>query len=145
MKKFNYSMQKILDLRNFELDQAEVDLGKTNAEIAVQNNTLKAIAEQKVSVSRSTDASSDLNDYYAADAYFKLLEQRKEMCFEELARLEPIAEQKRGVVRECMKKVKVLEQLKKSKMGQWKKQNLKEEELAMDEVVTFKSSSASDD
>ena len=141
MKKFNYSMQKILDLRNFELDQAEVDLGKTNAEIAVQNNTLKAIAEQKVSVSRSTDASSDLNDYYAADAYFKLLEQRKEMCFEELAHLEPIAEQKRGVVRECMKKVKVLEQLKKSKMGQWKKQNLKEEELAMDEVVTFKSSS----
>ena len=141
MKKFNYSMQKILDLRNFELDQAEVDLGKTNAEIAVQNNTLKAIAEQKVSVSRRTDSSTDLNDYYAADAYFKLLEQRKKMCFEELARLEPIAEQKRGVVRECMKKVKVLEQLKKSKMGQWKKQNLKEEELAMDEVVTFKSSS----
>ncbi|MBQ5569448.1 MAG: hypothetical protein IIT45_03245 [Treponema sp.] len=63
------------------------------------------------------------------------------MCFEELARLEPIAEQKRSVVRECMKKVKVLEQLKKTKMGQWKKQNLKEEELAMDEVVTFKSSS----
>jgi len=140
MKKFNYSMQKILELRNFELDQAEVDLGKTNAEIAVQNNTLKAIAEQTVSVSNQADSSENIEDYYAADLYFKLLEQKKENCFNELARLEPIAEQKRSVVRECMKKVKVLEQLKKSKLGQWKKQNLKEEELSMDEVVTFKSS-----
>lgn len=141
MKKFNYSLQKILDLRNFELEQAETDLGKTNAEIAVQNNALKAIAQSRLDVSRDTDSSANIDDYFAATSYFKLLEQKKEQCFEELARLEPVAEQKRQVVRECMKKVKVLEQLKKEKLSQWKKQNLKEEELAMDEVVTYHSSS----
>ena len=44
MKKFSFSLQKILDLRNFELDQAQMELGKVNAQIANVNNQLKTVA-----------------------------------------------------------------------------------------------------
>ena len=50
-----------------------------------------------------------------------------------------IAEQKREVVREAMKKAKVLEKLKEKKYEAWKNEFQKEEELAADDVVTSQS------
>ena len=47
-----------------------------------------------------------------------------------------IAEQKREVVREAMKKVKVLEKLKEKKYEAWKQEFQKQEELEVDDVVT---------
>ena len=57
MKKFRYSLQKILDLREFELKQAEMELGKVNAQIAQFQNQLKSIAEQRVSTQKEIDSS----------------------------------------------------------------------------------------
>ena len=43
MKKFEFSMDKILDLRRFEQKQAEGELGKINSQIAALQNQLKEI------------------------------------------------------------------------------------------------------
>ncbi len=139
MKRFTFSMQKVLDLRNFQLDQAQADLGKIIAQINQRNLQLKELAEKKVLVTRRTDASSNVSDYFATDAYFKLLEQTKERLLQEIVTLEMQAQPKREVVRECMKKVKVLEELKKKRYAQWKKEVEKEEELSLEEVVAFQS------
>jgi flagellar FliJ protein len=53
-----------------------------------------------------------------------------------MAQAQLLAEQKREVVREAMKKVKVLEKLRETKLSQWKKERLDQEEKAMDDVVT---------
>ena len=34
MKRFNFSLEKVLELRVFEQDQAQNELGKANAEVA---------------------------------------------------------------------------------------------------------------
>ncbi|MBQ5490750.1 MAG: flagellar export protein FliJ [Treponema sp.] len=137
MKKFVFSMQKILDLRNFEQDQAELELGKANAEIARIQNELDAIAASRVSVTRSTDAvADDFNLYAQTQTYFQFLDNRQEELFEQMAQAQLVAEQKREVVREAMKKVKVLEKLRETKLSQWKKERLAQEEKATDDVVT---------
>lgn len=130
-------MQKILDLRNFEQDQAELELGKANAEIARIQNELDAIAASRVSVTRSTDAvADDFNLYAQTQTYFQFLDNRQEELFEQMAQAQLVAEQKREVVREAMKKVKVLEKLRETKLSQWKKERLAQEEKATDDVVT---------
>lgn len=136
MKKFEYSLQKVLDLRNFELHQAEVELGKVNADIAQTHTQLNTIAIKRHTVIKETDSSKDLTMYTQTQAYFIFLDQKKEQCLEELARLELIAEEKRKRVREAMQKVKVLEKLKEKKRELWREERLKQEELAMDDVVT---------
>lgn len=137
MKKFVFSMQKILDLRNFEQDQAELELGKANAEIARIQNELDAIAASRVSITRSTDAvADDFNLYAQTQTYFQFLDNRQEELFEQMAQAQLVAEQKREVVREAMKKVKVLEKLRETKLSQWKKERLAQEEKATDDVVT---------
>ncbi len=136
MQKFSFNMQKILDLRNYELDQAELDLGKVNAEIARVNAALDQIARDRVDYGRIADESHDFTMHSQTRAFFILLEQKKDGLLAELAQLEAIAEQKREVVRLAMQKVKVLEKLKEKKYAQWKAEFEAQEELAMDDAVT---------
>ena len=122
MKKFEFSMQKILDLREFEQHQAEAELGRANAEVTKIQNSLKELANQKISAARECDSLS--SDFYAkaqCQLYISFLNQKQEELLQELAQAQLLADEKRKIVGEAMKKVKVLEKLKESKFKKWKK------------------------
>ena len=136
MKKFAFSMQKILDLRIFEQRQAEMELGKANAEVARIQGELESIAKRKVSTIKNFDTNTDFLIQAEIQSFFFMLEQKKEKFLEELATAQIAADEKREVVLQAMQKVKVLEKLKENKFRQWKKDNLKAEELAADDIVT---------
>ena len=137
MKKFSFSMQKILDLREFEQKEAEAELGKANAEVARIQRELEAVAKSRASVTKDCDSCLENFSFYAqTEKYFIFLEQKQESLLEELAQAELVAEEKRAVVRKAMQNVKVLEKLKENKFAQWKKDRLQEEELAVDDVVS---------
>lgn len=136
MKKFSFSMQKILDLRIFEKRQAEMELGKANAEVARIQGELESIAKRKVSTIKNFDTNTDFLIQTEIQSFFFMLEQKKEKFLEELATAQIAADEKREVVRQAMQKVKVLEKLKENKFRQWKKDSLKAEELAADDIVT---------
>lgn len=136
MKKFSFSMQKILDLRIFEKRQAEMELGKANAEVARIQGELESIAKRKVSTIKNFDTNTDFLIQAEIQSFFFMLEQKKEKFLEELAKAQIAADEKREVVRQAMQKVKVLEKLKENKFRQWKKDSLKAEELAADDIVT---------
>lgn len=136
MKKFAFSMQKILDLRIFEQRQAEMELGKANAEVARIQGELESIAKRKVSTIKNFDTNTDFLVQAEIQSFFFMLEQKKEKFLEELATAQIAADEKREVVRKAMQKVKVLEKLKENKFRQWKKDSLKAEELAADDIVT---------
>lgn len=129
-------MQKILDLRIFEQRQAEMELGKANAEVARIQGELESIAKRKVSTIKNFDTNTDFLIQVEIQSFFFMLEQKKEKFLEELATAQIAADEKREVVRQAMQKVKVLEKLKENKFRQWKKDNLKAEELAADDIVT---------
>ena len=136
MKKFAFSMQKILDLRIFEQRQAEMELGKANAEVARIQGELESIAKRKVSTIKNFDTNTDFLIQAEIQSFFFMLEQKKEKFLEELDTAQIAEDEKREVVRQAMQKVKVLEKLKENKFRQWKKDNLKAEELAADDIVT---------
>ena len=129
-------MQKILDLRIFEKRQAEMELGKANAEVARIQGELESIAKRKVSTIKNFDTNTDFLIQAEIQSFFFLFEQKKEKFLEELATAQIAADEKREVVRQAMQKVKVLEKLKENKFRQWKKDSLKAEELAADDIVT---------
>ena len=136
MKKFVFSMQKVLDLREFERKQAEAELGRALAEETKIQQTLEMVAQQRVSSIAAADKMSDLHELYNINQYFALLDQRKEQLLRNLAQAKIVTEQKRDAMREAMKKCKVLEQLKETRRAAWKKSALKEEEITIDDIVT---------
>ncbi len=136
MKRFDFSLQKVLDLREFEKKQAEAELGRAVGEETRIEQALQAVAESRALNVRAADDMHSITDLYNVNCYFALLNQRKENLLEELTQAKLVTEEKREVMREAMKKHKVLEKLKEKRLSSWKKDALKEEEAVTDDIVT---------
>ena len=134
MKKFSFELEKVLEFRNFEKQQAEGELAKALAVETEINNNLKTIAQQYAAVKASMKGSKDFQDIVAQSRYNNLLNYQKEELLKQLAEAKLVSEQKREVLRECMKKTTALEKLREKQLNDWKAAADYEEAELLDEV-----------
>ena len=134
MKKFTFELEKVLEYRNFEKQQAEGELAKALAVETEINNNLKAIAQNYADVKANMKGSQDFQDIIAQSQYNNLLEYQKEELLKQLTQAKLVTEQKRDVLRECMKKTTALEKLKEKQLAEWKQAADYEEAELLDEV-----------
>lgn len=134
MKKFSFDLQKVLEYRNFEKQQAEGELAKALAVETEINENLKQIAQQYTAVKAQMKGSKDFDDIISQSKYNNLLDYQKEELLKELAEAKIVIEQKREVLRECMKKTTALEKLREKQLEDWKAAVDYEEAEAMDDI-----------
>ena len=134
MKKFTFELQKVLEFRNFEKEQAEGELAKALAVETEINDNLKKIAQNYSAVKASMKGNLDFHDIMAQSQYNNLLEYQKEELLKQLAQAKLVSEQKREVLRECMKKTTALEKLREKQLDEWKQAADYEEAELLDEV-----------
>ena len=115
MKRFNFSLQKVLDFREFEKKQAEAELGKAVAEETKIKDNLDTLARSYAENVRAADEAKDITGMLAAQNYFRFLNQQKEEALISLAQAQVITEEKREKMRDAMKNCKVLENLRDKK------------------------------
>ena len=109
MKKFKFSLEKVLSLREFEQNQAQIELGKAQSVVNDLNNQIKFIALEIVKSNESRANSTDLNFLLSIENYVNGLNYKKEILLEELAKAQLVLEEKRAIVVEAIKKRKSLE------------------------------------
>ena len=134
MKKFTFELEKVLEYRNFEKQQAEGELAKALAVETEINDNLKKIAQNYAAVKASMKGSQDFQDVMAQSQYNNLLEYQKEELLKQLTQAKIVTEQKRDVLRECMKKTTALEKLREKQLADWKAAADYEEAELLDEV-----------
>ena len=134
MKKFTFELEKVLEFRNFEKQQAEGELAKALAVETEINENLKTIAQNYAAVKAQMKGSQDFQDVMAQSQYNNLLEYQKEELLKQLTQAKIVSEQKREVLRECMKKTTALEKLKEQQLAEWKQAADYEEAELLDEV-----------
>ena len=142
MKKFSFSLEKILDLRKFEKKQAEAELGKALAEESRIQNQLDDIAEQRVLTNKDSDSVHDIFSLMRNQQYLSLLRIREEQSLSALAQARIVSEGKRNELLEAMKREKVLSKLKETKLQEYRKNLNKAEDISNDDVVTARYGSA---
>lgn len=135
MKKFVFSMQKILNLRQFEEKQAQSELGKAVTKEAQIQSTLDMVAEQRVQTVKTADSIKNAFELYSLNNYLALLDQRKEKLLQELTSAHLETEEKRQKMKEAMLKVKALEKLKETRQNDWKLENARREAVELDDIV----------
>ena len=133
-KKFSFELQNVLEYRTFEKEQAEGELAKALAVETEINNNLKKIAQNYAAVKASMKGNLDFQDVMAQSQYNNLLEQQKEELLKQLTQAKIVIEQKREVLRECIKKTTALEKLKEKQLADWKQAVDYEEAELLDEV-----------
>ena len=137
MKRFEFSLQKVLDLREFEEDQAKLDLA---AAIAVADKIkleLEQIAREMVAAG-NVRITGDIPAMQANEAYKVRLKLRKGELLEELAKAELVIEEKRKVFAEKMKNRKVITKLREKAEKEYRAEVLKEEEKVLDDITGAK-------
>lgn len=138
MKRFEFSLQKVLDLREFEENQAKNELGKAIAESDRIKAELEYIALKRVENNKARAETDDINEMMAIERFIVRLDLRKEELLEELAKAELVIEQKRQAFAEAMKNRKVVTKLKEKKEAEYKADAIKAEEAAIDDITGAK-------
>lgn len=128
-------MQKILNLREFEEKQAQIELGKAVGEETRIKDTLELVAKQRVAAARSADEMNSINSLYEVNNYLALLDQRKDMLLEELSKARLVTEEKRENMKAAMTKVKALEKLRDARKNEWAAENKRKEEKELDDII----------
>ena len=126
MKRFAFSMQKILDIREFTERQAQIELGRAVAEVNRINGELEAVAQEKHRMVKLDMKNTSINEFLVYENYLKRLDITKERLLEELAAAQLVVDEKRAVFTEAMKQRKILSNLREKQYLQYKKDALKQ-------------------
>ena len=136
MKKFTFQLEKILGIRQFQQEQAELELGKALAVEQSIQNKLDAVASQHAAVVKLIDGSSDFSEISSAQQYFKLLDVQKEQLLKALAEAKIVSEQKRAILQKAMQKCSSVTKFKEKEYAVYQQETALEEETLTDDIVT---------
>lgn len=138
MKKFVFSLQKVLELREYEEDKAKLELGKAVAEVERIKRLLEENARNRVSANQSRKDTTDVIILMNIENYIIGLDAKKEKLLEELTMAQMFFEEKRDLYTKAMQDREVLSKLKEKQLSEYKKEVLKEEENVLDDIVKNK-------
>lgn len=135
MKKFAFSLQKILDLKEFSEEQAKIALAQAIAESDRIKAQLKTIAEKRVESNNQRSFCKNMQDLVIIENYINRLDAEKEQLLQDLAAAELVIEEKRKLMYEAMKERKVLTKLKDKKKAEYRKLTNQEEAAVLDDIA----------
>lgn len=135
MKKFDFKLEKILEYRNYEKKEAEGELAKALAVENEINIQLQSIAKKMIDLKKNMSTSFNFDDVMSESRHTNLLNFQKEELLKQLAQAQIVTEQKRNVLRECIKKTTALEKLREKQLEDWKAAVDYEESELLDDVT----------
>lgn len=139
MKKFKFELEQVLEIREFERQQAEGELSKCIAVENEINENLAIIANQYDALKKSTKGSLDFSEMMGQSQYANLLDYQKEQLLLQLAQAKLETEEKRKVLTECMKKTSALEKMKELQYEDYKIEINQKENRRIEELSSIKS------
>jgi flagellar FliJ protein len=135
MKRFNFQLQKVLELRKFREDEARVELGRAISALSEIENRIAENARCRghAAAERFADAANSAA-MLSWDNYMRRLEQESEKLAREAARAELAVEEKRGLYLEASRELKVLEKLKEKREQEYRKEFFAAETAELDDL-----------
>jgi len=140
MKKFSFSLDKVLSLRIFYEKEAEIALSRAVSERDIVKNKIENIDAKVLEYSPIFSQDVDMSILLSTENYIKGLKVKKVELEEELISLESKVKLCIEKYTEKSKDRKILERLKDKKFEEWKKAFNKEEAIIIDEIVSSKMS-----
>ena len=146
MKRFRFSLEKILKLKQYHEQEAKNELGKAIGILGAIENQIKqnallhsqAAQERFAGISASENNGSPTSptgafSIFAWDSYILRLEQEAKRLMEEAARAELVVEEKRVIFLEASKELKVMENLKEKRRQEYRKEMFAAEAKEIDD------------
>jgi len=134
MKRFTFTLEKVLQLRKFKEQECKIELG-----LAVSNLNFIENQIREVAVKRNTAVTqrfSDINEIGAWNNYILWLDQEAQILTEKAAKAEIVVEEKRELYLEASKDLKALEKLKEKRQKEHRKEIMDYQMAEIDDLTS---------
>ena len=148
MKRFNFSLEKVLKLRKFREEQTKIELGHAVGILSGIENEIKTNAQARNTAARERFSGvsavhagiADLNqagaalEMFAWDNYIARLDQETENLFKKAAQAELVVEERRTIYLDASRELKVMEKLKEKREKEYRKEYFAAETRELDDL-----------
>ncbi len=138
-KRFRFSLQKVLDLREHKEEQKAIELGKAKAELQKKEQILNQLSEKKDQQINDTkwyqNEQPDLNSIRVAGSYVQQLNVAIKQTKQQIKKNNIKVAKKRSELLSAVQDKKIVEKLKEKKMKEYKKEILQQERKREDELA----------
>ena len=135
MKKFEFPLDKVLSVRKYKNDEAEIELGKAVSRLEVLEGELNNIAVLYSEIPLKYSCLSNINDLSQLENYTLFLNTKKEDLLKQITAAKLVVEEKRKLYIEAHKELKVLENLKEKAINEYKKNVTREQDNVLDDII----------
>jgi flagellar FliJ protein len=136
MKRFAYSLEKLLNLRKFAEDEAKIELGRRVGELSVIERRIRETAEERATASGSQYAPGNtVADFHYYMNYIIRLDAFAEKLVKDAAAAEMEVEKARENYIEKSRDRKALDKLKEKRYKEYRKEALYEEAKEQDDAA----------
>lgn len=140
MKKFHFTLEKLKDFRDRELDRQKNALSALRTELRRINDTAESlkikVAEQSAQLERVCAAGASASDVAMRKRYIVTLQQEIHLREQQAAEKQQEIDRQLDVVVEATKDVKTLEKLEEKQLEDYKALETKENEQFIEEFVS---------
>jgi flagellar FliJ protein len=133
MKRFNFSLEKVLGLRKYREEEAKIELGRAVSILTEIENRVKdaAVRRHQAAWERFAGGAADM---LAWDNYIMRLDQEAERLAKEAAQAELVVEERRALYIEASRELKVMENLKEKQEKEYHGEMLAAETAELDDL-----------
>jgi len=133
MKRFNFNLEKLLQLRRFKEDECKIALGQAVSALNKIENEIKetAVKHHHAAQERFTDT----GNMAAWDNYIIRLEQEAQRLTEQAAQAQFVVEEKRALYLEASRDLKAIEKLKEKKEKEHRKEMANLQMAEVDDIT----------
>ena len=136
MKKFQFSLQKLLDIRTFREKEAETNLGRAVAAREAIVLRLAEIAQEEVKTRRSLWSSLKTpGELSLHENYLTRLHTEREKQEKALVEAELVVEEMRKIYIKAHQERLIVSKLRERKEVEWKAEGLKQQDAILDDIV----------
>ena len=136
MKKFQFTLQKLLDIRTFREKEAETNLGRAVAAREAIILRLTDIAQEEIKTRRSLGSSLKTSEELTLhENYLTRLHTDREKQEKALLEAELVVEKMRKLYIKAHQERLIVSKLRERKEVEWKAEGLKQQDAILDDIV----------
>jgi flagellar FliJ protein len=136
MKRFHFTLQKVLDMRAYREQDAQIEFGRAVSHLTELKNRLKTLAEERFRAAADRFAPfNSVENMLACERYITRLDNQKEQLLEDAAAAELTVNEKREIYLAASRDRKVLDKLREKRFGEYRKLALIEEVKLADDAA----------
>jgi flagellar FliJ protein len=135
LKRFRFSLEKVLELRKYREQEARLELGRAVGELQAIEDQIRETGAVRHNAAAARFSSGNAPEIINYENYINRLDQLKEKLLKDAAAAELVVEEKRKAWLEASRDRKVVDRLREKREAEYRGKMAKEERAELDDIA----------